>query len=132
MFRHLPAAALLIVSLAACQAGDADDAGNSATPEAAARSAAIAAGSTPTPGAAEAGPAPAEPETADSDCGADKVGRWLNALPTGDVMQEIASAAGKRTYRYYKQGDPITMDFSSARLNVEVGDDGRIKRFWCG
>jgi len=79
--------------------------------------------------------APATPQPAaaeDRECGADKLGRWLNVLPTDDVKAEIAERVGERPIRYYTQGDPITMDFSPARLNVELGEDGRIKRFRCG
>ena len=71
-------------------------------------------------------------EATDSACGADKLGRWLNVLPTDDVKREIAATVGKRAIRYYGQGDPITLDFSPQRLNVELGEDGRIKLFRCG
>lgn len=74
-------------------------------------------------------------EAAEADaaaCGADKLGRWLNVLPTDEVKADIAMTVGERRIRYYAQGDPITMDFSPARLNVELGADGRIKLFRCG
>ncbi len=71
-------------------------------------------------------------EPAADECGAGKLGRWLNVLPTETVMKEIADTVGERTIRTYTQGDPITMDFSAARLNVELGADGRIKLFRCG
>jgi hypothetical protein len=73
-----------------------------------------------------------EPASGD-DCGANLVtARWLNALPTADVKSSIAKAVGERPIRYYGQGDAITMDFSPQRLNVELGNDGRIKLFRCG
>ncbi len=72
-------------------------------------------------------------EAAGDECGAGKVsGRWLNALPTDDAKADIAAKVGDRPIRYYTQGDPITMDFNAARLNVESGPDGRIKLFRCG
>ena len=71
-------------------------------------------------------------EADDSQCGADKLDRWLNVLPTQTVKDEIAAAVGDRAIRYYTQDDPITMDFSPSRLNVELGVDGRIKLFRCG
>ena len=132
MFRPL-LAAIILVSLAACQAQDADEpaapgsnasvtASNETAPET--RDRPIAA-----PTTAVSDDAPAR----DSDCGADKVsGRWLNALPTEDVKASIRETVGERPIRYYTQGDPITMDFSPARLNVELGKDGRIKLFRCG
>ena len=82
--------------------------------------------------AAEVAPTSAEVQARDSACGADKLGRWLNALPTADVKAEIAASVGERPIRYYTQGNPITMDFSEDRLNVELGQDGRIKLFRCG
>ena len=68
----------------------------------------------------------------DAECGADMLGRWLNVLPTETVKTDIAETVGERPIRYYTQGDSITMDFSPARLNVELGVDGRIKLFRCG
>jgi len=129
---RLPLAAALIVSLAACQA---EESSEPATPDSTETAAPIAAAASPTPapGGIPQDEAPATSAATDSDCGADKVaGRWLNALPTAAAKAAIVAAAGERTFRYYTQGDPITMDFSPARLNVEIGADGRIKRFWCG
>lgn len=77
-------------------------------------------------------PAGAANDGDDEQCGADKLGRWLNVLPTKTVKTEIAATVGERPIRYYTQGDPITMDFNPARLNVELGVDGRIKVFRCG
>jgi hypothetical protein len=82
---------------------------------------------TPAPDTAEVA---SEPDV--DEWGAGKLSRWLNVLPTETVMKEIADTVGKRTIRTYTQGDPITMDFSAARLNVELGADGRIKVFRCG
>lgn len=86
---------------------------------------------TPTP--PDEPPDAAELSQATEDpCGAKRLGRWLNVLPTDTVKAEISAAVGERAIRYYTQGDPITMDFSSSRLNVELGADGRIKQFRCG
>jgi hypothetical protein len=71
-----------------------------------------------------------EPDAA--ACGADKLDRWLNVLPTETVKEEIADAAGHGSIRYIAPGDAVTMDFRPDRLNVETGDDGRIKLFRCG
>lgn len=77
--------------------------------------------------------APAQDAKSDADaCGSAKLGRWLNILPTQTVKDEIVATVGERPVRYYTQGDPITMDFNPARLNVELGKDGRIKLFRCG
>ena len=68
----------------------------------------------------------------DSGCGADKLARWLNALPTDDAKASISETVGQRPIRYIAPGDAVTMDFSPSRLNVELGEDGRIKLFRCG
>ena len=69
---------------------------------------------------------------AGSTCGADQVKGWLSAQPTADIKAQIAKAAGDRPIRYYTDGDPITMDYSEARLNVVLGKNGRITEFRCG
>lgn len=115
------AAALLIAPLGACGSGAADP-----TPATEPATEAAVLAESPLETSA------AESDAAESTCGADKLGRWLNVLPTDDVKAEIAATVGERPIRYYTQGDPITMDFSEARLNVELGVDGRIKLFRCG
>lgn len=128
MHRPMIAAVLMFASLAACEASE------EAAPEpveTAVEDAAVPV-PTPTPFSARADDAAASDEAPDSGCGADKLDRWLNALPTDDVKAAISETVGERPIRYYTQGDPITMDFSPARLNVELGEDGRIKLFRCG
>jgi hypothetical protein len=112
--------------LGACQAGsEPAETVASQSPEPAAASSQVAEAASPSLAAAS--------EAAGDECGASKVsGRWLNALPTDDVKADIAAKVGDRPIRYYTQGDPITMDFNPARLNVESGADGRIKLFRCG
>jgi hypothetical protein len=77
---------------------------------------------------------PAEPALppATDECGAAALSRYLNVSPTGEMKSAIASAAGDRPIRYIAPGDAVTMDFSPARLNVELGEDGRVTRFRCG
>lgn len=121
-------AAFLIVGLAGCGA-EGDRA--SATPESTATATTAIPNTIPEPADAEAA-ALSSGEAGDSDCGADKLGRWLNVLPTDDVKAQIAAAAGERPIRYIAPGDAVTLDFSPSRLNIELGDDGRIKLFRCG
>jgi hypothetical protein len=78
---------------------------------------------TPTPGVGEADPA---------GCGADKLGKFLNLLPTGDVKTQIQATVGADiAIRYIAPGDVVTQDLRANRLNVETGEDGRIKQFRC-
>ena len=71
------------------------------------------------------------PDQADA-CGAAKLANLLNTLPTSDVMAQIERTVGQRRIRTIAPGDVVTMDYSAERLNVETGEDGRIKRFRCG
>jgi hypothetical protein len=86
--------------------------------------------------AGQAGPCniPAEPalQPATDECGTARLSRYLNVSPTGEMKTAIAAAAGDRPVRYIAPGDAVTMDFVPARLNAELGDDGRIIRFRCG
>lgn len=128
MPRPLFAAAALIVSLAACQAEGSGEPASEGTEAVVAEEVAV----TPDQPIPEGASTPEPAEADDSSCGADKLDRWLNVLPTDDVKASISEMVGERPIRYYTQGDPITMDFSPARLNVELGPDGRIKLFRCG
>lgn len=80
----------------------------------------------------EASPALNQNEPDASECGADKLDRWLNVLPTETVKEEIVETVGHGRIRYIAPGDVVTMDFRPERLNVETGEDGRIKLFRCG
>ena len=126
--RSIATIALLVV-LAACQQGEPSNP-TSPTP-------ALAQGNEmPTPPTGEPGAVPPPTtETAEpgaDECGAGKLDRWLNVLPTDTVKAEIAATVGDRPIRYYGPDDAITMDYSAERLNAELGADGRIKRFRCG
>lgn len=72
------------------------------------------------------------PEPPASDCGADKLKPYLNQLPTTDTVDKIRAAVGHERIRTIKPGDVVTLDFRPNRLNIEIGEDGRIKLFRCG
>ena len=132
MYRPL-LAAILVATLTACQVEGTDD---PATPEATAT--AIATETTvipdtiPEPEDAVAAATRSSDEADESGCGADKLANWRNLLPTEEVKAEIAATVGQRSIRYIAPGDAVTLDFSPSRLNVELGEDGRIKLFRCG
>lgn len=65
-------------------------------------------------------------------CGADLVARHLGAVANPEVRAYITARVGERPIRYYTVGDALTMDYSPARLNVEIGRDQLIKRIYCG
>jgi hypothetical protein len=77
-------------------------------------------------------PAAPAPPSATDECGAAQLSRYLNVSPSGEMKTAIAAAAGDRPIRYIAPDDAVTMDFVPTRLNAELGDDGRIKRFRCG
>jgi hypothetical protein len=65
-------------------------------------------------------------------CRSQTVSHYLNTMPTPEARAYIAARVGDRPIRYYTIGDPVTQDYNPARLNVELGGDGRIKRLRCG
>jgi hypothetical protein len=80
----------------------------------------------------EAAPEVNSDEPDADECGADKLGRWLNVLPTETVKAQIRDTVGHDRIRYIAPGDVVTMDLRPDRLNVETGEDGRIALFRCG
>ena len=115
------------LGLSACDAGaDAEQ------PNPAAATTEAAATTNPENPADEASPAMNADEPDAAACGADKLDRWLNVLPTETVKAEIREAVGHDRIRYIAPGDAVTMDLRPDRLNVETGVDGRIKLFRCG
>lgn len=133
---HL-AACLLIASLAACEAERGEEPAAPATREATADATPqVTADATLQPTATPERPGKAvtagdsKPDA--DECGADKLGRWLNLLPTETAKAEIREAVGHDRIRYIEPGDVVTMGLRPDRLNVEIGVDGRIKRFRCG
>ncbi|MXP40807.1 hypothetical protein GRI75_03985 [Altererythrobacter soli] len=134
--RAKPASAILAVTFAAllgaCEAQD--EAATQASSAEQSAPAATEAGAKTNPESPidEASPAFNANEPDASTCGADKLDRWLNVLPTETVRNEIADAVGHDRIRYIAPGDVVTMDLRPDRLNVETGEDGRIRLFRCG
>lgn len=66
------------------------------------------------------------PGAIDDTCGS---GRYQSLIgQSGPVISVPAGAA----YRSYRTGDPVTMDFNSARLNFEHDKSGKLVRVSCG
>jgi hypothetical protein len=65
-------------------------------------------------------------------CGADKLGPYLNLLPTSTAKEEIAKTVGHDRIRYLEPKDVVTQEFRPDRLTARLGVDGRIKEFACG
>ncbi len=49
-----------------------------------------------------------------------------------DTIVEAELKATGRPYRVLKPGSPMTMDFSEQRINLDLDDQGVIRRVWCG
>lgn len=124
---HLVPLIAVALSLAACDVG-----ADAERPDAAETTVEAGARTNPENPADEASPAMNANEPEATECGADKLDRWLNVLPTETVKAEIREAVGHDRIRYIAPGDVVTMDFRPDRLNVETGEDGRIKLFRCG
>ncbi len=82
---------------------------------------------TPTPS-----PTATSPDDATDACGASKVARWRTDRPSESVLAEIRRASGAGRIRVIRPGDVVTMDYSESRLNVHIGENGRIASFRCG
>lgn len=50
----------------------------------------------------------------------------------GQLIGEVHTESLPEPNRIYGQGDMITMDYRPDRLNVIVGDDGRVAEVRCG
>lgn len=87
----------------------------------------------PSPTAQPAPPSEsAKPEPAADECGASKLGSYMGQAAAADTMAKIKQTIGHDRIRTINPGDAVTMDFRPDRLNLEVGEDGRIKRLRCG
>lgn len=117
-------------ALAACQGGD--DAPQPVPPGDVAMPAADGPATVPEAPGEGASPTLNENEPAAEECGADRLGEYLNVLPSEDIRTAIAEAVGHDRIRYIEPGQPVTADLRPDRLNVETGADGRIQLFRCG
>lgn len=75
---------------------------------------------------------PTFPSPADDQCSAAELARYAGAQATEEVRATIAATLGDRRVRYIAPGDAVTQDYRIDRLNVELGEDGRIVRLRCG
>jgi hypothetical protein len=125
------------LALSACQQGGGDP--SDATPTPAATVAAAVPQTDPVPIATGSSPSPEPTDTKGiaptpdpEPCGADKLGPYLNLLPTSTAKEEIAKTVGHDRIRYLNPGDMVTQEFRADRLTAKLGVDGRIKEFRCG
>ncbi len=65
-------------------------------------------------------------------CDADKLGPYLNLLPTATAKGEIADKAAPHPVRYVRRNDLGSGAAEPDRVTAVLGADGRIKQFRCG
>lgn len=53
-------------------------------------------------------------------------------LLIGQLREEVDTSTLPVPYRMYGRGDAVTMDYRPDRLNVVIGDNGRVERVTCG
>ncbi len=85
---------------------------------------------TPAPAASSSAASPAS--VPNDECGASKLAAYVNEVPSADLSAKIKAAAGHDRIRTIHPGDMVTLDMRPDRLNIEIGEDGRIKLFRCG
>lgn len=89
----------------------------------------VAAGLSACQGMPATGPdaGPPVPAPADDTCGAAPHAALVGQPETALLRQLIMGQV-----RVIRPGDAVTMDFRPERLNFDIGEDGRIRRIYCG
>lgn len=85
-----------------------------------------------TPVAVVIPPPPPAPVLGPDACGASRLTAYINAVPRAAIKPAIIATVGERPVRFLGPGQAATMDYNPARLNVDLGQDGRITGFRCG
>lgn len=84
------------------------------------------------PGTTPQSATPTMPDPAQSECGADQLDEFVGASATDAAIARIRQKVGHERIRTIRPGDAVTMDFRADRLNVEIGEGGRIATIRCG
>lgn len=85
--------------------------------------------------AALVGPSEASRQASASDqqdCALAKARGFVGKPDLPATQTALAGAVGRRVVRWIKPGTAVTQDTQPGRLNVLVGDDGRIEALRCG
>lgn len=77
-------------------------------------------------------PKPDRPDKPPTQCGMRKLGAYLNRQADEPTLASVRSAVRHDRIRVLRPGTAMTMDYRADRLNIDVGEDGRIRRFYCG
>jgi len=71
------------------------------------------------------------PPSMEPNCGADQYSAYVGQPASDEVIAAIAKSRGDKPMRVIKPGMAVTMDYMPERLNVQVGEDGKITGFNC-
>ncbi|MPS70757.1 I78 family peptidase inhibitor [Novosphingobium aerophilum] len=75
--------------------------------------------------------ADATPPSMEPSCGAEQFASYVGQPASDEVIAAITASRGDKPMRVIRPGSAVTMDYRPDRLNVQVGDDGKIKGFTC-
>jgi hypothetical protein len=60
------------------------------------------------------------------------LGQFIGQQATAELGQRMLAASGARILRWVPKGGAITMDFSPARLTVQLDGSNRVETARCG
>jgi hypothetical protein len=86
------------------------------------------------PAACAAAPrqAVAPPPFDEDRCDAAAAGRLIGKEASSALGEEARQLSGAAMVRIVRPGDPVTSDYITSRINVDVGRDGRVTGCRCG
>ena len=65
-------------------------------------------------------------------CRNEPLGQFIGQQATAELGQRMLAASGARILRWVPKGGVITMDFSPARLTVQLDGSNRVETARCG
>lgn len=75
-------------------------------------------------------PSPSPPYT--GQCDASKATWAIGTAATADVVERIRIETTSQVARVIRPGQPVTMDYSEARVNISVNERNAISGITCG
>lgn len=77
-------------------------------------------------------PATASAAADDDGCPTDAAQQFVGKPDGASLRSALAQAAGAHPVRWITPGAAVTQDYQPDRLNVIIGDDGRVQSLRCG
>ena len=72
------------------------------------------------------------PPSASASCDASKAQFALGQAASADLLERARTAAGAGSARYLRPNQPITMEYLSSRLNLNLNDRDIVNGVGCG